>query len=104
MADSVSCRSAKRPLRLVGIWTGMAGFVKHSADLLLGIGSFLTLTGSLLNFRAISDGPDPRSDDRPWRVKFADQYRRHPRLRGGATVCLLVALIVYIVYAVALLG
>jgi hypothetical protein len=82
----------------------MISFVKQLADILLGIGSVLTLTGSLLNLRALSDGPDRRGDRLTWRARFMVENRRHPRLRGAAIACLLAASIVYIGYAVARFG
>jgi hypothetical protein len=91
-------------LQIVRHMKGHDRLVKQLADILLVFGSVLTLTGSLLNLRAVSDGPDRRGDGLTWRARFMVENRRHPRLRGAAIACLLAAWIAYIGYVVALFG
>jgi hypothetical protein len=74
-----------------------------SVNLLLGIGSALTLAGALLGAVAISDMPDGNKG-LTWRARFVAENRRHPRLRGTAMACLATALVVSIVWVVARFG
>jgi len=76
-------------------------FVKYPADLMLGLASALVCVGSVLNLIAVSDQWG-RYKDLPWRARFVAVNRRHPRLRGIAMACLMVALVFLISYAVML--
>lgn len=75
--------------------------VKHPAYLLVGLASALVCAGSVLNLIAVSDQWG-RYKDLPRRARFVAVNRDHPRLRGTAIACLMVALVFSISYVVTL--
>lgn len=77
--------------------------MKQPADLMMGIGSTLTVVASVLNLAALSD--QPGGDQRlTWRARFVAVNRRHPRMRSTAMVCLVAALIADIGFAISALS
>lgn len=77
--------------------------MKHPADLMLSIGSTLTIVASVLHAISLADQPDG-GRRLTWKARFVAANRRHPRIRGTAMARLAAALIAYIGFAVTALS